>query len=116
MISLKKFTPSDFARKPRPFAELKHFKATEFRLFVLYIGPVVLKGVLDPPKFKHFMLFHSAIYIMASRASIDKEWVEYAGALLDQFVEECESLYFREILTYNMHSLKHLSSDVLMGP
>ncbi|CAI6373446.1 unnamed protein product [Macrosiphum euphorbiae] len=43
LIELQKHISSDFARKPRALSELCHWKGTEFRLFVLYIGPLVLK-------------------------------------------------------------------------
>lgn len=41
LIELQKHISSDFARKPRALSELCHWKGTEFRLFVLYIGPLV---------------------------------------------------------------------------
>jgi len=113
MEKLRKSIPYDFARKPRLLKDLRHFKATEFRLFVLYTGPVVLKGILDPNKYQHFMLLHSAIYILQSRSANDKDWVNFAGKLLEQFVTEIDQLYCKELLTYNMHSLKHLHQDVL---
>jgi hypothetical protein len=111
MIQFQKYIPSDFARKPRSLKDIKHFKATEFRMFILYIGPAVLSGILEKEKYKHFLMFHSAIYILVSKLSNEKDWVEYAGYLLNQFVVDVEKLYYREILTYNMHTLKHLHKD-----
>lgn len=112
LLNFKKLVPSNFVRKCRSLKDLKHFKATEFRLFVLYVGPVVLKGILDSKKFEHFLLLHSAIYILCSTKSRCNEWIEYAGGLLSKFVCDIEKLYYEELLTYNMHSLKHLHLDV----
>lgn len=35
----------DFVRKIRGFNDLNWWKATEFRTFLLYLGPVVLKNI-----------------------------------------------------------------------
>lgn len=39
----KEFIPVEFNRKPRNLNELARWKAKEFRTFLLYIGPVILK-------------------------------------------------------------------------
>lgn len=44
---LRKYVPCEFNRKPRSVFELDNWKASEFRTFLLYLGPVVLRGVLD---------------------------------------------------------------------
>lgn len=43
LLILRKFTPSDFSRKARSLHFIKLWKATEFRQFLLYSGPVILK-------------------------------------------------------------------------
>lgn len=48
MIDLIINIPLEFSRKPRSLNELSHWKATEFGLFILYLGSVVLKNILSP--------------------------------------------------------------------
>uniref|UniRef100_A0A8D9BSY0 Uncharacterized protein n=1 Tax=Cacopsylla melanoneura TaxID=428564 RepID=A0A8D9BSY0_9HEMI len=49
-------TPTEFARKLRGLDELKRWKATELRIFLLYIGIVVLKNSLNETQYNNFML------------------------------------------------------------
>jgi len=47
LVTYGTFIPRHFARKPRSLSEVKMWKATEFRTFLLYTGPVALKGLLN---------------------------------------------------------------------
>ena len=40
--------PSEFARQPSGLDELKIWKATELRTFLLHVGPIVLNYILRP--------------------------------------------------------------------
>jgi hypothetical protein len=54
---------------------------------------------------------------LVSSAAFDSVWVEFAGKLLNRFVDKIPELYFKELLVFNMHSLRHLHLDVLVhGP
>ena len=50
---LARALPSDFHRKGRPLAQISRWKAVEFRVFLLYTGPLILKKVLSPEKYQH---------------------------------------------------------------
>ena len=56
--------PSGFAQQPRGLDELKRWKATELRTFLLYVGPIVLKGILRPEKHIHFLSLSVSIRIL----------------------------------------------------
>lgn len=65
MIKLRKFVPSEFARKPRGLDNVKYWKATEYRQFLLYIGPLVMKMFLKKEVYDNFLTLHVAITILA---------------------------------------------------
>jgi len=113
LITLKSSFPSEFSRKSRSLKDLKHWKATEFRSFLLYSGPIVLCGILKDSMFHHFMLFHTAISILTGPSATKREWVNFAGSILEQFVQQMSTIYFKEMLVYNVHGLLHLHLDVL---
>jgi hypothetical protein len=54
--SWKPFIPVEFNRKCRSLSEISRWKATEFRLFLLYLGPIVLKNVVDLAVYEHFFI------------------------------------------------------------
>ena len=110
LLSLKRLLPSEFSRKPRSLFEFRQWKATEFRQFLLYTGPVVLKGRLTQALYKNFMLLSVAIRILLNDAS-NSESYAYAEKVLKHFVKGVSKNYGDEQLVYNVHSLIHLPDD-----
>jgi hypothetical protein len=110
LLQLRKFVPKVFARKPRGLLEVDRWKATEFRLFLLYIGKLVLKGILSEELYDHFMALSVAISILVS-PSLTASHHGYAHGLLVYFVSRCKELYGEEFLVYNIHSMLHVSAD-----
>lgn len=104
--------PVEFSRRPRQLKLFKFWKATEFRAFVLYLGPVVLANVLPDGLYKHFLILHCAIYILCSDIGQNEEWRLYANDLLHCFVQNVPKFYCNEFLVYNIHHLLHLARDV----
>lgn len=105
--------PTDFARRPRTLKHIKQWKATECRRFLLYDGPVILKGVLSTDKYDNFIRLHTAIRILTDREKVARtECVNLAENLLRDFVESYQAIYGERYVTYNVHNLLHLASDV----
>lgn len=66
LLSVKYSIPNDFARKPGSLEELPRWKATEFRLFLLYIGPKVLHSIVPKFVYQNFLYLHVAMTIFLS--------------------------------------------------
>ncbi|CAK9809260.1 hypothetical protein ANTQUA_LOCUS5961 [Anthophora quadrimaculata] len=106
LISGHSFLPND-----RDFGVNTINKATEFRLFVLYLGPIVLKEIL--PYYEHFLLFHAAIRILLyKKLYLNLEWLNKAREMLSIFVHHSSTLYGREYCIYNVPPLMHITDDV----
>ncbi len=105
--------PSEFARQPRGLEDLDRWKATEFQQFLLYTGPVVLKNVLSPERYYHFLSLAVAMSIMLeSDKSTRNAYLQYAHELMSHFVMRCADLYGKYFSVYNVHGLIHLHEDV----
>lgn len=111
LLSLTSFIPAEINRKPRAIKDLARWKATEFRTFLLYLRPLVLKDILDIGVYENFLLFHCAISILCSNYLIKKIGVKTANKLLREFVIHCEQIYGKQYLVYNVHILIHLCDD-----
>lgn len=109
MVQLGPFLPSEFSRKPRSLNELSRFKATEFRTFLLYLGPCVLTGILNEAAYKNFLLFHVAISILINPSYL--QFSIYARDYLIAFIKHSIDLYGGDFVSYNVHNLCHLASD-----
>ena len=103
--------PIEFSRLCRGLEDLERWKAVEFRQFLLYLGPIVLKGILTDDKYRHFMLLSIAIYVLC-HPKLCNQYASFAGQLLQHFVQQMSRLYGSEVLVYNVHGLLHLPHDV----
>ena len=109
--SLSRYCPSDFARRPRAIEQCSKYKATEFRQFLLYTGPVILNRVLEKTVYMHFLLLHAAIRVLVSE-SPSIPHLSFAELALQKFVLRNEELYGPTFNSYNVHGLLHLTNDV----
>lgn len=110
ILRLRSFWPVDFNRKPRTFSDLENWKATEFRQFLLYVGPIVLRNVIPNYLFCNFMLLSYGISILINE-DLNKNYNKYAEDLLSLFIKHSIKIYGKEFCIYNTHSLIHLPSD-----
>lgn len=110
---IKSTVPSEFNRRPRSLSDYKDWKATEFRTFLLYLGPVVLKDILDRDMYNNFLTLHVAISILLNEVFCkDDCYLDYAENLLKHFVRSFIKLYGKAYASYNIHNLLHLVGDV----
>ena len=111
LLNMSAYIPREFSRRPRSLLEIDRWKATEFRLFLLYTGPVAIRKFVSDAVYKHFMLLSVASYILSS-SELCVTYCDYAEKLLKMFVSEVSKIYGKDMLVYNIHCLLHLCDDV----
>lgn len=57
LVNLHPHLPSEFNRLTRSIDELEYWKATEYRTFLLYTGPILLKSRIKSSLYQHFFTF-----------------------------------------------------------
>ena len=111
--NLKHSLPNDFNRRSRSLRYWKLWKATEFRYFLLYFGPFILKDVLPSDLYNNFIMLHISISILVNKKLVSsKDNIDYAESLLMRFIEDFQKLYGKKNVTHNVHNLLHLANDV----
>lgn len=78
---------------------------------LLYIGPIVLKIVLNSDQYKHFLLLHVACRILCSE-ELATLYVDYADELLKKFFRLMPTFYGNACQVMNFHNLVHVADDV----
>lgn len=109
LLFLKSYMPCEFNRKGRSMNEIRRWKATEFRTFLLYTSIIALKDLEKdyPQLYFNFLMLHVIMRILLS-SNQARLYREYAESLIDSFSRDCERLYGQEFITSNMHNLRHL--------
>ena len=107
MESLSLQVPFEFQRKTRKTSSIAKWKATEFRFFLLYCGPVVLKKLLRNNLYEHFLLLHVAARILCFE-SLCHLYNNYAKMYLRSFFITLKDFYGPASQILNAHHLIHV--------
>lgn len=103
--------PSEVNRSVRGITDLKFWKGAEFRTFLLYVGVVVLKDILEPDVYNNFLYLFCAITIFSSEYYM--KHVEIADSLIKDFIGGYILIYGNGSVSSNIHNLVHIKEDVL---
>lgn len=104
--------PSEFNRKlSGGLSGTSFWKASEYRLFALYIGIIVLRDVLPPIHYQNFLNFSFAMRLLLSNNQ--EQNMTSAKSLLLNFITISKHVYGPGFVSYNVHSLLHLPDDYL---
>jgi hypothetical protein len=108
----------EMSRPPQnaSIADVKSWKATQFKDFLLHFGPVFLRKVLKPNYYENFLDLSQSVFIF-NKEKIEKEEFIIATQKILKFVAEFEVLFGETAMRYNVHILNHIPMFVIkMGP
>ncbi len=113
-----KCTPAEFQRKPAPLEDLASWKATQYRMFILYIGVAVLVNMLDEEKYLNITLLTYTIRLMTrkvdntpDRQNILSKVAKEARECSHKYFYDAIRLYTEDFAVYNMHCFTHAWMD-----
>ena len=93
------------------YTKASKWKASELRLFTLYVAPVVLYGqkILSKDKYNNFLKLTTGMRILLSDDQLHN--MGFVEQLLNSFVCEVTRLYSKKYISYNTHQISHLHQD-----
>lgn len=103
--------PCEINRHCRSLTFFAVWKGQEFRTFLLYYGPIVLREHLHQHNYNNFMKFYCAVR-MASSHWFYRTHLRTIRRFFDDFIIEFKELYGSHFLTSNFHNLTHVAADV----
>lgn len=107
----QKTEPIEFQRKLRSFTDnLGLMKGTEFRQYLLFVGPLLLKGIVDEEKLCNLLKLHIASTIFSHERFAN--YYNEANTLMRMFIEEFAAIYHPCHCTYVVHSLCHMKKFI----
>lgn len=112
-IFLKSYKfPSDFSRYPIKLEDVGSWKATESRMFLLYLCPAIFSAndYLNRDIYINILRLSLATRIMSSKKYQDK--LSIARNLLSDFIFNCKKIYGDSFITFNLHNLIHIVDDI----
>lgn len=114
---LMKIKPPNFiGRLPRPLTDLSHYKAAEYKTFMLYYSLPCLWGILPNDIFGHYLLLVQLAYTLLSNR-ITPEQLEQCNMMALQFCINLSAFYGPRYMTSNVHLLLHITDKVRdLGP
>lgn len=113
MVMSNKHNVTEFRRPSRAVSEIGHWKSIEFRNFLLYFGPVVLKDVLKDDMYTHFLYLSCAVRIISCDNYVkNSQMKSVAGVMLIQYIEKYKELYGEDAINNNVHDLCHVMDDI----
>ncbi|PAA68579.1 hypothetical protein BOX15_Mlig018882g2 [Macrostomum lignano] len=111
LTSLRSCITHDFPRRPRSLNVLKLWKATELRMFILYLAPVALKGIVSSVMYQLILSLHTFTFLM-SHPVLCSHYCDFSEDLIKWFVSECTKAWGPEFIVFSIHALIHVPNDV----
>lgn len=99
------------SRQPKAFSDRNQWKASENKWWLLYLSLPLLIQILPPVYVAHWALLVKAIYLL-DQERVSAEEIDTAEEMLLRFVWGVQTLYSECYMTYNVHSLLHISANV----
>ena len=118
LTNARNHCPREFQRKPQTLKKLADWKATQFRMFLLYIGVVVLHGALEEKCLRHFYVLVISIRSMCRRVDRTCHRQEILNSissicttLLKYFFTKGVELFSKTFAVSNVHGVIHIPQD-----
>lgn len=110
LVKSNNFLPKEIHRAMRPLKCINFWKGLEFRTFLLYVGPVILKDYLPGNVYEHFLMLSCAVMICSCKHYW--KYLHVAESLFEDYIKQFIEIYGIDSVSSNVHNLCHVTADV----
>jgi len=110
-IILTACPPDEIRRVLRSLDHRLIWKASEFRVWLLFYSPIVLKHLLPRKYYKHWLILVKGMHMLLKK-NISRKDIEIVRKLFFKFVSQVQLLYGEDQVSYNVHLLQHIVDSV----
>lgn len=110
-MSLRSYITYNFSKVLRRLSEVARWKATEYRLFLLYTGPVVLQFILNEECYFHFICLHVCFRLRLDPYTKNNNLINFSEKVLAYFVDKFVKIYGKQFISHNIYGLLHIVDD-----
>ena len=103
--------PTIFCTRIRSIKFVKFFRAHEFRAFILYYGPMILRDHLSEAQFNNLILL-SQISFLASQSFFDEISIASLEIKIHAFLTGFAEIYGKQFISINFHELVHIPDNI----
>jgi hypothetical protein len=116
-IKLSNIKPPSFIRRlPRGLDEVRNWKGSELRNWLLYYSLICLRDIWPTIYLEHHLLLVYSIHTLL-KDDISKDEIETVRVALNEYCKTYPRLYSLKDSTFNLHMLTHYPDSVLQfGP
>lgn len=115
LAAMAQFCPRELSQRQLSLENVTNWSASDWKEFLLYYSPIVLKSRMKQNNYVHFLYFHLAMRILISTEPAQFDTQSYMfGLLINTFFVDFKILYSNEKIDYNMHSLLHFEENLRM--
>lgn len=105
--------PKEFSQlTPKKLSDHEQWTAYDWKQFLLYYGPIVLKDNLSNKFYLNFLLLHMGARIMLNPGEHNKCSAFISGILVKKFLIEFTLYYGSDLVDYNFHNLLHFEDTI----
>lgn len=102
---------SKISHRPRSLDDKAEFRAIEYKYLLFHYLRYALRGLLEKKYIDHIELLSAAVY-MLSKQRVRESDIVSAEKMLDTFCNQFEKFYGANVVTMNIHLLRHFGHVV----
>lgn len=110
---IKNDIPAEFQRKMRGTNKFAKYKAVDLKFTSQYAAPFVFKKWLYKDLYNHFMKLSISLRLLSIKNAMN--YTDFAQRNLKEFVDEAKTHYGTNFMSLSVHSLCHLTDDVIVN-